>query len=162
MKAGAKFEVITPPNTLAAKVPNHGGPTLESIVREAEQSLDDLRESYQLWVQQDLENIARLVEDAETDPGLASDKLHEIKQISHDIKGQGATFEFPLLSHVARSLHKLLDDADQSHQQLLKLVHIHVDAMNVIVKEGIRGAGGEAGKSLVEMLRTAVEKVTRA
>ena len=39
MKPGAKFEVIKPPNSLAAKVPPHGGPSLESIVREAEQAL---------------------------------------------------------------------------------------------------------------------------
>ena len=48
MKPGAKFEVIKPPNTLAAKVSSHGGPSLDTIVREAEQALEDLQESYQV------------------------------------------------------------------------------------------------------------------
>ena len=42
---------------------------------------------------------------------------------------------------------------------MLKLVRLHVDAMTVIVKENVRGAGGELGKNLVEMLNMAVEKV---
>lgn len=158
MKPGAKFEVINPPNTLAGKVALHGGPSLETIVREAEQALEDLQESYQLWVRQDLDSIARLVEEAEADPGVAASRLQEIAQITHDIKGQGATFEYPLLTHVARSLYKLLAEAERSNEQMLKLVRVHADAMNVIVRENIRGAGDPLGKQLVEMLNKAVDK----
>ena len=159
MKPGAKFEVINPPNSLAGKVASHGGPSLETIVREAEQALDDLQESYQLWVRQDLDSIVRLAAEAEADPGVASKRLQEIAQITHDIKGQGATFEYPLLTHVARSLYKLLVEAERSNEQMLKLVRIHADAMNVIVRENIRGAGDALGKQLVEMLNKAVDKV---
>lgn len=162
MKPGAKFEVINPPNSLAAKVSPHGGPSLESIVREAEQALEDLQESYQLWVRQDLDNIVRLAEEAETDPAVAKGRLQEIAQITHDIKGQGATFEYPLLTHVARSLYKLLVESEGSNEQMLKLVRVHADAMNVIVKEDLRGASDELGKQLVEMLNKAVDKVIGA
>lgn len=160
MKPGAKFEVINPPNTLAAKVSPQGGPTLESIVREAGQALEDLQESYQLWVRQDLDTIFRLAEEAEADPDVATNRLQEIAQITHDIKGQGATFEFPLLTHIARSLYKLLVEVERSNEQMLKLVRLHADAMNVILKEEIRGSSDELGKHLVEMLNKAVDKVT--
>ncbi len=159
MKPGAKFEVINPPNSLAAKVSPHGGPSLEAVVREAEQALEDLQESYQLWVRQDLDTIFRLAEEAEADPGVASNRLQEIAQITHDIKGQGATFEYPLLTHLARSLHKLLVEVERSNDQMLKLVRLHADAMNVILKEDVRGASHQLGKHLVEMLNKAVDKV---
>lgn len=159
MKQNAQFEVINPPNSLAGKVKATGGPELDTIVREAEEALEDLQESYTVWVRQDLDQLDRLLRQALADPGSAARKLKSIHQTSHDIKGQGATFEFPLLTHIAASLCTLIGDGGRSNEVLLVLARIHVDALNVVLKENIRGMGGAQGKQMVEMLRAAVEKV---
>ena len=162
MKPNTKFQVINPPNTLAGKVSSTGGPELDTIVREAEEALVDLQESYTVWVRQDLDMLDRLVSLAATDRIDAPAKLREIHNTAHDIKGQGATFEFPLLTHVASSLCTLLSDNDKCDEKLLALIRLHIDAMNVVIKDNIRGMGGVQGKQLVEMLHTAIGKVMKA
>ena len=159
MKENTHFEVINPPNSLASKVSPTGGPELETIVREAEEALEDLHESYLTWVRQDLDQLDRMLKQALAEPETAPAKLKSIYQTSHDIKGQGATFEFPLLTHIASSLCTLLADGGKSDQVMLALARIHIDALNVVLKENIRGMGGVQGKQMVEMLRTAVDKV---
>ena len=159
MQPKSKFEVINPPNLLASKVKSHGGPELDQVVKEAQEALSDLQESYIAWVCQDLDRMLKLLDQAKEDPRKASLKLKDIFLLSHDIKGQGATFEYPLLSHITGSLCKLLSDETQSPEILLTLTRLHVEALNVVVKENIRGAGGTQGKELVEMLRMAVAKV---
>ena len=159
MKENTQFEVINPPNSLATKVSPTGGPNLETIVREAEEALEDLQESYVVWVRQDLEQLDKLLRQAQMTPDKAASKLKKIHQLSHDIKGQGATFQYPLLTHIAASLCTLLEDGKRSNDVLLALTRIHVDALTVVLKENIRGMGGAQGKQMVEMLRTAVDKV---
>ncbi len=158
MQRGANFEVIHPPNTLAAKVPKYGGPDLRTVVREAEQALEALQEDYDTWVRQDLKALAAALGKLRTASGSGAGELDAVYRIGQDIKGQGATFEFPLLTLIADSLCRLIG-MDVGPAERLKLIELHADALNIVVRDNIRGAGGAEGKKLIGMLRTAVEKV---
>ncbi len=156
MQRGANFEVIHPPNTLAAKVPKYGGPDLRTIVREAEQALEALQEDHLTWIRQDLQALAAALAKLREANGVG--ELDAVFRIGQDIKGQGATFEFPLLTLIADSLCRLIG-MDVGPAERLKLIALHADALNIVVRDDIRGAGGEAGKKLIAMLRTAVDKM---
>ncbi len=159
MQRGANFEVIHPPNTLAAKVPKYGGPDLKTIVREAEQALEALQESYLTWIRQDLEALAAAVARLRDTTAPGANALDSVYRIGQDIKGQGATFEFPLLTLIADSMCRLIAlDVDPGER--LKLIELHADALNIVVRDNIQGAGGAEGKKLIGMLRTAVDKVS--
>ncbi len=159
MRRGANFEVIHPPNTLAAKVPKYGGPDLRTVMKEAEQALEALREDYLTWIRQDTKALANAIAKLRDASGTGVGELDAVYRIGQDIKGQGATFEFPLLTLIADSMCRLIG-MDVGPTERLKLIELHADALNIVVRDDIRGAGGAEGKKLIGMLRTAVDKVS--
>ena len=56
---------------------------------------------------------------------------------AHDMKGQAATFDFPLIARVAGSLANLINDLPEGKNLPLALVDAHVDAVQVIHKQKI-------------------------
>ena len=58
MAGKGKFELIYPPNRLAAKAPRQGGPKLEEIVDEAKEGLQELDGDYRQWLQSDLDRMS--------------------------------------------------------------------------------------------------------
>ena len=162
MTERASFQVINPPNRLAIKVPRHGGPDLQTIVRDAEAALRELSESYDEWIRADIATLEDLLDQAVADGTAAPKLIDRIFVISHEIKGQGATFEFPLLTLIAESLCTLIETSGEESSERLKLIGLHIDALKVVVNENIRGAGGDSGKEMIAMLRMAVEKARLA
>lgn len=66
----------------------------------------------------------------------------------HDIKGQAATFGYPLLSQLAAELCRHLEArGDAVHLSLL------VAAMEQVVRAGLTGDGGETGAALRTILK---------
>jgi len=160
MTAKSNFQVINPPNKLARKVPRSGGPDLETIVNNAETALRELKVEYDEWIREDLDRMEAALKRAEESPEECEAAIKTIYDTGYDIKGHGATFEFPLLGLIADSLCSLINETKISIAQQLHLVRLHVDAMRVVINESVDGAGGDQGKELIAMLRTAVERVT--
>lgn len=162
MTAKSNFQVINPPNKLARKVPRSGGPDLETIVNNAESAMRELKVEYDQWIREDLERMETALRLAEECPEKSEASIKVIYDTGYDIKGHGATFEFPLLGMIADSLCSLITEAEFAVAEQLQLVRLHVDAMRVVVNESVDGAGGDQGKELIAMLRTAVDRVANA
>ncbi len=157
-----KPQIITPPNTLKDKVAI-GGPNavdLDALER-AEQVIANMADSYLDWVEEDLRKISatydRLVagsDDRETD-------LKRVFEVAHDMKGQGGSFGFELITAVANNLCRLLERFDDStkHQVQNEAVRIHIDAMKLIISSRMRGDGGEQGTAILNGVQQMVEKL---
>ncbi len=158
MTTKGSFEVINPPNLLAAKVPKRGGPNLKAVVKGAEQALEDLQDSFEEWLQEDLSKLMAALEQAQR-PQEASEAIEQILDISHNLKGQAATFDFPLLTLVADSLCRLIRANEDGATEHLGLIALHAEAMGLVANMGIRGSGGTQGQELVATLASAVDKV---
>jgi predicted DNA-binding protein len=85
--------------------------------------------------------------------------LSNIAEIAFDIKGMGGTFGYPLLSHLAKSLHDFVGKLGLPNEAQLEVISIHIDAMYVVLARGIGGTGGQMEKELLDNLGTAVAKV---
>ena len=71
---------------------------------------------------------------------------------AHDLKGLGATYEFPLVTRIAASLCKLIDNPDTRTTAPLYLVDAHIDAIKAAVRDGIKTDEHPVGKVLAEEL----------
>jgi len=128
------IEVFMPPNILKAKVGSGGLDS--SAVKRAEQAIEELKEEFAVWI---VEDVNRLVEMRKAyESGTDGDALGNLYRASHDLKGQAATFDFPLISRVAASLCKLTDDAGHDVKLPMALIDAHVDAIAIIVRDGIK------------------------
>ena len=146
------LEVFMPPNMLKAKVGTGG---LDSgMIRRAEAAIDELRGEFADWI---VDDVSRRVERRDTyqaESNLAT--LGELYRASHDLKGQASTFDFPLVARVASSLCKLTDDATNGLELPLALINAHVDAIKVIVREGVKDPTHQTGTVLAGELEKQV------
>ncbi len=82
-----------------------------------------------------------------------------MRGIAHDIKGQGGSFGYPLVTDIGNSLSTLL-----KHERLLsdagqELLSAHLEALEAIMDKAIKGDRGDLGSSYVEHLGVLVSEL---
>lgn len=159
MSGKSQSQVIKPSNTLQAKIPKTGGPSMDDMAADAEAALDEIKDNYASMVQADLRKINEAISRAMETPASAADVLQEISGISHDIKGQAASLGYPLLTEIAQSLCHFISASELSASLKLDVVSAHARAMGTVMSHTISGDGGENGKRLLDALKAAVAQV---
>jgi len=144
-------ELIIPPNTLKAKLGAGGGGGLDpEAIKRAEKAMDELKGEFSDWLAKDIDNLntAFAAFNSHSD-GANAEKLF---RAAHDLKGQAATFEFPLIARVAGSLSKLMDGLKMRQSAPLALVEAHVDAIHAIHRGQIKDTSNLTALTLAETL----------
>ena len=77
---------------------------------------------------------------------------------AHDLKGLGATYEFPLITRIAASLCKLIDDKEKRMQASIQLIDAHIDAVKAAVRDNIKTDEHPVGKILITELERRVKE----
>jgi hypothetical protein len=99
------------------------------------------------------------VKAAEGDPLSRIFILSTIAELAFDIKGMGGIFGYPMLSHLAKSLKDFIAGLALPNEAQLEVISIHVDAMYVVLAQGVRGTSEKLQKDLLDNLGVAVNKV---
>jgi len=133
------IEIFMPPNMLKAKVGIGGIDS--SALKRAEAAMEELKSEFAEWI---VEDVNRLVQRRDFyQLRNNEDSLADLYRASHDLRGQASTFDFPLVARVAASLCKLTDDTTAGLELPLALINAHVDAIKVIVRDGIKDPNNE-------------------
>jgi two-component system chemotaxis response regulator CheY len=89
-----------------------------------------------------------------------------VDRIMHNIKGQAGSFNFNLITSVAalgqeltRPLGGSTNLVYRHHDDVHRCTAALVQAMRLVLQNGIRGDGGHVGERLLEKLRTHTEKI---
>jgi hypothetical protein len=144
-------EMIQVPNTLKAKVgPRFGGIDANALAK-AEAALKSLSGQFGQWLQDEIDKLeaARAVIRSE---GLTKATADQLYVHAHDLKGLGATYQYPLITRIAGSLCKLMDAPDGRAGAPMFLVDAHIDAIKAAVRDKIRDVGHPVGRLLAEEL----------
>lgn len=144
MSERSNFQVINPPNTLKAKVPQYGGPDLENIKSSAAAGLETLREEFTQWVVADLTAIEEALTDLPDDPEGAMASLRTAQTHAKEIKGQAANFDYPLLGHAAQLLFNCLEPEAIANGKRKDVVNAHIGAMRVMLAQSLTGTEAAA------------------
>lgn len=125
---------------------------LPDAVREAEAAVAALAANYSEWVKEDLgqarEALAR-AQDSAPDNGAA---VAAIFGVCHNIKGQGGSFGYDLVTSIGESLCDYIREGEAASEKKLKVIEAHIAAIEFVVENKISGDGGDAGKDLVAKL----------
>jgi hypothetical protein len=89
--------------------------------------------------------------------GLTVEASENLYLRAHDLKGLGATYEYPLVTRIAGSLCKLIDDPAKRAEAPMALVDAHIDAIKAAVKGRIQTDTDPVGRALVTELETQVK-----
>lgn len=154
-----KAQIIKVPNLLRAKIGNRPGPDLSKIVEQAEAALGEMQDQYEDWIRDYLKTLNAAMSDAHASQAPDPDAIARIRKISHEIKGQGETFGYPLLTQAGHMLHGFIERDEAKAAGHLDLIAAHVDFMNLVVQDAIRGDGGPQEEKILSGLDAAARKL---
>ena len=143
-------EVIQVPNMLKLKVGGRGGIDMAAIAK-AEAALKSLSGNFAQWLNDEIVKLEAARQDVRAQ-GLTAQTVETLYLRAHDLKGLGATYEFPLITRLAASLCKLIDDPDTRLMAPMFLVDAHIDAIKACVRDDIKVDTHPVGKVLAAEL----------
>jgi len=143
-------QVITPPNRLKGAVGR--AVAGDDPVARAEAALVELSGQFSDWMHAECEALDRARRLALA-AGMAPPQRAMLFRAAHDIKGQAATFGFPLVAAVADSLCVLLEETRDPRCIPAALIDQHVDAARAIVREHDRALAQTVAEELTHRLR---------
>jgi hypothetical protein len=138
-------EIFVPGNNLKAKISANGGLDPEAV-KNADAAIEDLKGEFAGWIIKDVDRLMQMRR--AYDGHMDNEKLGNLYRAAHDLRGQASTFDFPLVARVASSLCKLTDDTCHGIDLPLPLIDAHVDAIKVIVRDGIKDPSNQVAMIL--------------
>ena len=156
-------EYIYPPNTLKNKVTVDAGSVDLAALEQAELAITGMQSDYLEWVIKDIEQLQGAYDKAVKEPDNRAAAQEGIYGFAHDIKGQGGSFGYPLMTAVGNQLCKFLEGIEGIVNDIqLNVVKVHIDTMRLIIQDRMEGDGGKAGDHLLKGLNAVITKVTGA
>jgi chemotaxis protein histidine kinase CheA len=149
-------ELFMPPNILKAKVGGTIAGLDTAAIKRAEKAMEELKGEFSDWIAKDITHLSEAYGAFAAD--LSASCAGDLFRASHDLKGQAATFEYPLIARVASSLSKLMDEMGSPDKIPLALVQAHVEAIHVIHRDKIKDISDRTALTLVEELEARVIK----
>ncbi|MBF0304141.1 MAG: phosphorelay protein [Alphaproteobacteria bacterium] len=158
--SGDEPEFIQPPNTLKNKV-KYGPDGVDlDMLEKAEQIIANLQGNYLEWVQDDLTKLQGFYDKALATPeGERAKVFKDLFGVAHDVKGQGGSFGYHLMTAIGNQLCRFLEGTQKTGAAELDVVKVHLDAMRLVIGQRMEGDGGKMGENLLRGLQAVVAKV---
>ena len=149
-------------NALKSKVGGGGsrepGTLPKNILDLAEKELEHTALDFADWAMSYISKLGQLSTDALMKPTLRKTLFEEMNLVAHELRGQGGTFGYPLITVFAKSLHEATESGAPLDDPAVEVVKAHVDAMRAVIRERVKGDGGEIGQALLKGLEQAKEQ----
>jgi HPt (histidine-containing phosphotransfer) domain-containing protein len=151
-------EVIMPENKLRKAVSAKPFlPGEDDPVARAEKALAELSSEFGSWMEQECERLDKARRGVIAG-GFGKANKQALFHAAHDIKGEAATFGFPLVAAAADSLCRLIEHTPDANRIPGQLVDQHVDAVRAIYREYSRSDAKDLAAMLTHRLREVTDE----
>ena len=151
-------QVIPAPTNLRLKV---GASRLGAIdaaaIAKAEAALKSLSGNFSQWLQDEITKLDGARQQVRAN-GVSAETMENLYFRAHDLKGLGTTYGYQLITRIAASLCRLIDEKDKRASVSMALVDAHIDAIKAAVREGMKGDDHPVGAALVAELERRVKE----
>ena len=148
-------QVIRPPNTLRLKVGGGFGGIDAGAIAKAEEALKAMSAQFGQWLQDEIVKLDRAQADIRNQ-GYNEQTAEALYFRAHDLKGLGTTYQYPLVTRLAGSLCKMMDEPAKRMAAPVVLIDAHIDAIKAVVRDQIQTDDHPTGKALAETLEARV------
>lgn len=128
----------------------------EAAVANAQAAIAGLSDKYIGWVTEDLQRLDTAIAAVRDSQDAAT--LRNVYDVAHDIKGQGSTFGYRLVTEIAHLLCRYVDEASKRQQYDRTVVDAHVTALRTVIDNRIQGDAGDMGREILRALKDAAAK----
>jgi hypothetical protein len=140
---------------LLAKVGGGFGGINADAIAKAEEALKAMSGQFGQWLQDEIGKLDAAQIAIRTE-GFTPQTAEGLFFRAHDLKGLGATYQYPLVTRLAGSLCKLLDDPIKRMDAPMVLIDAHIDAIRAVVRDQIQTDDHPTGRVLAETLESRV------
>jgi len=145
---------------LKQKVGTGGAGTVDvEALERAEQVITGMTSSYLNWVAEDLIKIEEAYGVLKAAEGDRKNEMNGVFQIAHDIKGQGGSFGYDLMTAIGNELCRFIEKTDKSGPGEIEAIKLHIDALKLVIAEEMKGNGGKAGEQMLSGLQKICDKL---
>ena len=131
----------------------------DDVLGSAEQQLKREAEGFLGWAKQYLDRLSKEVEEAKKiSRGGRTTNFEEINLIAHELRGQGGTFGYPLITVFGKSLYEVTKPPCREDDAGLEIVKAHIDTMRAVLRDQVEGDGGSIGQALFKAVKIAITK----
>jgi chemotaxis protein histidine kinase CheA len=157
MRRQQPIEIFMPPNMLKAKAGGGLGGMDTAAMKRAENAVEALKTEFGAMLTDDMKTLIAARAQYAKAPGARPRAA--LMRAAHDIKGQAATFLFPLIARVAGSLARLIGELPGSAVLPDPLVDAHVTTIQAIHRQDMREENDATALALCAELDARVTKV---
>ena len=154
------IELFMPPNMLKAKVGGLFSGVDMAAIKRAECAMEDLKSEFAGWAADDVKKLVAAREAFARTPDATTRAA--LLRAAHDMKGQAATFHYPLIARAAGSLSKLIGELGEDKLLPLGLVDAHVSAIHVIYRDKVMDNSNKVALVLIAELEARVAEMLAA
>jgi hypothetical protein len=147
-------QVIRPPNNLRQKVGVGFGINADAIAK-AEEALRAMSAQFSQWLSDEVAKLDKAQADIR-EKGYTPETAEALYFRAHDLKGLGTTYEYPLVTRIAGSLCRMLDDPASRMTAPIVILDAHIDAIRAVVRDEIKTDDHPTGRVLAESLEASV------
>ena len=152
-------QMIQPTNSLKLKL---GGGRLGAIdpaaIARAEAALKSLSSNFAQWLADEITKLEASRHQVKVQ-GVTPECMENLYLRAHDLKGLGTTYGYQLITRIAGSLCRLIDDKEKRAATPLELVDAHIDAIKAAVRDDIKTDEHPTGRVLVLELERRVQEM---
>ena len=162
-KPKPKVRYIRLRNKLQSKVGGakrgEGGTISPEVLEKALAEMKKAEDEYPEWVKKTLLELVEELNSAKAKPEAERTKhFKRVGAIAHELKGQGGTFGYPLVSAIGKSLNDFTQRDVLVTNNHLEILKAHIDTMRAVINGHVSGDGGAIGKELIVSLERAIAK----
>jgi len=149
---GDEPEIVVPDNALAGKVGRREGEAPDAGFRAAAAAIDEQAIDFIGRVRSDIEEVRCALDIASGNDGRREAAIDRVFALVHNMKGQGTTFGYPLVSQIGALVCSMLQRGQPVDDARLRVVKAHIDALDLVIEHNLVGTGGPLGTKLVDRL----------
>lgn len=149
---------VQPPHQISERV-SGGGDISDKMLSRADAAVKRLSDQFTDLALDEIGKLDALLKEASANPENRPEIVRSIFMVVHDLRGQGATFDYPLLTRIGSSLCTFTENLDGSSGKELQVIGVHVDALKAVMTHKISGDGGPVGREIAKGLEIAVQKI---
>lgn len=124
----------------------------ENLIAQAEAAVEALRDTYRQQLAKDVDALFEVWSRLEAGAPVEG-ILDELHGIAHNIKGQGGSFGYDLVTDIGASFCRYLRSGPRVAPEELNIIQMHIRMLKTVSDNNIFGDGGETGARIVEKLR---------
>jgi chemotaxis protein histidine kinase CheA len=149
-------KMMQPPTKLASKVTKGGQVDPADAIAKADAIVQNVAKEFEAGLDSEFAELDKLFEKYKASDD--ADDLDAVFRRIHNLRGQGTTLGFPLISRIGSSFCRYMIERDQSAPINKPLVEQHLAALRCVYTQHIEDAGDELSQQVAASLEKAVDQ----